>query len=182
MPSQRHPVAERRRASVTVVLVDDEPLIRSALAQTLSAAGFELVGEAATGEDAIELVLDLRPDVVLMDIKLPDISGVQAIERLCLLAPASRVLVPYGNWGEPPIVELQQNSMVGFVCESEMSGIALLGRLDLLIPRSYAPRSGFIIGRVWADPSFMRLDNATNESFLSEQARGAPIEELLAAP
>ena len=81
------------RASVTVVLVDDEPLIRSALGQTLSAAGLELVGEAATGEDAIELVLDLRPDVVLMDIKLPDIPGVQAIERLGLLAPASRVLV-----------------------------------------------------------------------------------------
>ena len=92
MSDERRSGADRR-ASVTVVLVDDEPLIRSALGQTLSAAGFELVGEAATGEDAIELVLDLRPDVVLMDIKLPDIPGVQAIERLGLLAPASRVLV-----------------------------------------------------------------------------------------
>ena len=92
MSDERRSGADRR-ASVTVVLVDDEPLIRSALGQTLSAAGLELVGEAATGEDAIELVLDLRPDVVLMDIKLPDIPGVQAIERLGLLAPASRVLV-----------------------------------------------------------------------------------------
>ena len=92
MPDERRSGADRR-TSVTVVLVDDEPLIRSALGQTLSAAGLELVGEAGSGEDAIELVLDLRPDVVLMDIKLPDIPGVQAIERLGLLAPASRVLV-----------------------------------------------------------------------------------------
>jgi two-component system, NarL family, nitrate/nitrite response regulator NarL len=92
MPAERDPRIERRRP-ITVVLVDDEQLIRAALAQTLSAAGFELVGEAGNGGDAIELVLDLRPDVVLMDIKLHDISGVQAIERLGLLAPASRVLV-----------------------------------------------------------------------------------------
>jgi DNA-binding NarL/FixJ family response regulator len=91
MPDDRRSGAERRTS--TVVLVDDEPLIRSALAHTLSVNGLELVGEAGTGEDAIELVLDLRPDVVLMDIKLPDIPGVQAIERLGLLAPASRVLV-----------------------------------------------------------------------------------------
>jgi two-component system, response regulator PdtaR len=64
------------------VLVDDEPLIRSALAHTLSVSGLELVGEAGSGDDAIELVLDLRPDVVLMDIKLPDIPGVQAIELM----------------------------------------------------------------------------------------------------
>jgi DNA-binding NarL/FixJ family response regulator len=82
-----------RRRPITVVLVDDERLIRTALGQTLTAGGLELVGEAADATDAIELVLDLRPDVVLIDIKLPGVSGVQAIERLSLLAPASRVLV-----------------------------------------------------------------------------------------
>ena len=92
MPFQSHPLADRRRP-ITVVLVDDERLIRAALGQILTAAGLELVGEAANAADAIELVLDLRPDVVLIDIRLPDISGVQAIDRLALLAPASRVLV-----------------------------------------------------------------------------------------
>ncbi|MGO9891441.1 MAG: LuxR C-terminal-related transcriptional regulator [Solirubrobacteraceae bacterium] len=48
---------------------------------------------AVNAKDAIELVLDLRPDVVLIDIRLPGISGVQAIEQLALLAPASRILV-----------------------------------------------------------------------------------------
>lgn len=78
---------------VTVVLVDDERLIRGAIAQALSGSGLELVGEAANGEDAIKAVVDVHPDVVLMDLRLPGISGVKVIEALGLLAPASRVLV-----------------------------------------------------------------------------------------
>ena len=85
--------APEGRPPITVVLVDDERLIRAALARALSDSGIELVGEAANGEDAIEIVVDVRPDVVLMDLRLPGLSGVQAIEQLALLAPASRVLV-----------------------------------------------------------------------------------------
>ena len=92
MPSEQNPVAERR-GPVTVVVVDDEPLIRGALAQALSAGGLDVVGEAADAQRAIGMVLDLRPDVVLMDLALPGMSGVKAIEQLGLLAPASRVLV-----------------------------------------------------------------------------------------
>jgi DNA-binding NarL/FixJ family response regulator len=92
MPTQHSPAIERRRR-ITVVLVDDEQLIRSALCEALSGGGLELVGEAASGEEAIEIVVDLRPDVVLMDLRLPGISGVDAIEQLGLLAPASRILV-----------------------------------------------------------------------------------------
>ena len=92
MPSEQRFSAERE-SPITVVVVDDEHLIRSALAQALSNSGIELVGEAATGEDAIRLVVDVRPDVVLIDLRLPGISGVGAIEQLSLLAPASRVLV-----------------------------------------------------------------------------------------
>jgi DNA-binding NarL/FixJ family response regulator len=87
------PPGAERHAPTTVVLVDDESLIRGALAQVLHSAGLELVGEASNGEDAIELVLELLPDVVLTDIRLPGISGVELIERLALLAPASKILV-----------------------------------------------------------------------------------------
>ena len=92
MHTAQSPRAEFQRP-ITVVLVDDEQLIRGAIAQALSSSGLELVGEAANGEDAIEIVLDVRPDVVVMDLRLPGISGVEAIEQLGLLAPASRVLV-----------------------------------------------------------------------------------------
>jgi DNA-binding NarL/FixJ family response regulator len=85
--------AAARGPSITVVLVDDEHLIRGALADALTTDGLDVVGEAASAPDAVRLVVDLRPDVVLMDIRLPGMPGVQAIERLGLLAPASRILI-----------------------------------------------------------------------------------------
>jgi len=90
VPAERKIGADRR---VTVVLVDEESLIRAGLTQTLSQGGLEVVGEAGDGNDAVELVLDLRPDVVLIDLRLRGLSGVEVIEQLGLLAPASRTLV-----------------------------------------------------------------------------------------
>jgi NarL family two-component system response regulator LiaR len=69
----------------------------------LTGSGIDVIGEAGTGEDGIELVLDLRPDVVIMDLGLPGITGVQATHQLGLLAPASRVLILSGS---------EQNSVI----------------------------------------------------------------------
>jgi DNA-binding NarL/FixJ family response regulator len=92
MPTQQDSVTERRRP-ITVVVVDDEQMIRAALAQTLAGGGFDLVGEAANAQDALRLVVDVRPDVVLMDSGSPTVQAVQAIEQLALLAPTSRILI-----------------------------------------------------------------------------------------
>ena len=91
MPAQ--PDSRQRPRPITVIVVDDEQMIRGALAQTLTGGGLCLVGEAANARDAIRLVVDVRPDVVLMDLRLPDSSGVHAIEQLALLAPTSRTLI-----------------------------------------------------------------------------------------
>lgn len=92
--------SDERRRPITVLLVDDEELIRRLLSEVLPQAGIEVVGEAGRGERAIELAVDLRPDVVLMDLQMPGISGIEAIERLASLAPASRVLVLTGHEGD----------------------------------------------------------------------------------
>jgi DNA-binding NarL/FixJ family response regulator len=89
MSAQESPVG----GATTVLLVDDERLIRGALSQALTSSGLDVVGEAASGEDALKLGVGLRPDVVLMDLSLPGVSGIEAIGRLGMLAPASRVLV-----------------------------------------------------------------------------------------
>lgn len=78
---------------VTVVLVDDEQLIRTALGQALSAGGLEVVGEAGSAPDGIRRVVDVRPDVVLMDLRLPGSAGAETVQRLAALAPASRILI-----------------------------------------------------------------------------------------
>ena len=92
MQAEQSPRAQFQRP-VTVVLVDDEHLIRGAIAQALSSSGLELVGEAANGQDAIEIVIDVHPDVVLMDLRLPAARASRQSSSSGFLAPASRVLV-----------------------------------------------------------------------------------------
>lgn len=78
----------------TVLLVDDHPVVRSGLRAVLSSDAVEVIGEAATGEEAIALATLLKPDVVLCDLRLGDgIDGVQTTAALRALTPAPAVLI-----------------------------------------------------------------------------------------
>ncbi len=68
--------------SLRVLVAEDESLIRMDVVATLSEAGFEVVGEASDGEEALLLAEQLKPDVVVMDIKMPKLDGISAAEKL----------------------------------------------------------------------------------------------------
>ncbi len=68
--------------SVRVLLADDHKILREGLRRSLEAQGLDVVGEAADGEEAIEMAEDLRPDVVLMDVTMPVLDGVEATRRI----------------------------------------------------------------------------------------------------
>jgi DNA-binding NarL/FixJ family response regulator len=81
-------------AVVRVLIADDHPVVRDGLRGMLSGAdGFEVVGEAATGAEAVALAARLRPDVVLMDLRMPETDGVTATAQLTRGGSPSRVLV-----------------------------------------------------------------------------------------
>ncbi len=79
--------------SVRVVVVEDESLIRLDLVEMLTEAGYEVVGQAGDGESGVRLVRELRPDVVLMDVKMPVLDGVSAAEALAADSIAPIVLL-----------------------------------------------------------------------------------------
>lgn len=76
-----------------VVVAEDESLIRLDIVETLTDNGFEVVGEAGDGERAVELVTELRPDLVVMDVKMPKMDGITAAERISTAQIAPVVLL-----------------------------------------------------------------------------------------
>ncbi|MCD4673431.1 MAG: response regulator transcription factor [Anaerolineaceae bacterium] len=79
---------------ITVMLVDDHAIVRGGVAAYLSAQkDIEVVGEAASGEEAVELAAQLAPDVILMDLLMPHMDGVEATWRVRRVSPRSQVIV-----------------------------------------------------------------------------------------
>ncbi|MFI5709887.1 response regulator [Kribbella sp. NPDC051620] len=81
-------------ADLRIVVADDHGIVREGLGALLSAhAGFELVGTAATGAEAVRAAVTLRPDVLVMDIQMPDLTGIEATRELAKGAPEVAVLM-----------------------------------------------------------------------------------------
>ena len=78
---------------IRVLLVDDHDLFRTGLRSLLEEQHVEVVGEAANGTDALRCVRELQPDVVVMDLNMPGMNGVEATKRIATLAPLTRVVV-----------------------------------------------------------------------------------------
>lgn len=105
---------------MSVLIVDDHPTFRASARLLLSAEGYDVVGEAADGASAVEAARALRPDVVLLDVQLPDMDGfavARAIDSRVVLV-SSRDESDYG-----PLVA--QSGALGFIPKGELSGSRL---------------------------------------------------------
>ena len=102
-----------------ILLVDDHFVVRLGLADLLSTEpGFEVVGEASDGEDAVNLFLDLKPDIVVMDYELPKLDGPQSVAAIRNRNPAARILMLTVSEAEESIWRAVEAGASGYVLKS----------------------------------------------------------------
>ena len=102
-----------------ILLVDDHPLTRSALAGLLAQHGFDVVGEASDGEEAIDSAERLRPDIVLLDLSMPGVDGLTALPRLREAAPDCEVVVLTASGTEENLLGAIRGGAAGYLLKSE---------------------------------------------------------------
>ena len=111
------------------MIVDDDPSFLATVRLLLEAEGFVVVGEALSGLDGIALATELDPDLVLVDVNLPDIDGFEVVERLAQESAPPVVLTSIRS--EDDFGNLVQRSRArGFIAKADITGEALTGFLE----------------------------------------------------
>lgn len=101
--------------SQTVLICDDAIFMRTMLADILTQAGYEVIGEAETGVQAVEKYAQLRPDLVTMDIVMPDMGGIDAVREIVKNDPAAKILMCSAMGQQALVVEAIQAGAKDFV-------------------------------------------------------------------
>ena len=101
--------------SQTVLICDDAIFMRTMVGDILSQAGFEVVGEAESGLQAVEKFRQLKPDLVTMDIVMPDMGGIEAVREICKSDPDAKILMCSAMGQQALVVEAIQAGAKDFV-------------------------------------------------------------------
>ena len=132
---------------IRVMIVDDHSIVRVGLKQVLEQSGeFEVVGQAADGEEAVRVAADVSPDVVVMDVMMPKKDGVEACREIMESAPETRVLMLTASTEEDAVVEAVAAGATGFLQketdrERLLSAVRDVVRGELRLPADVVRRT-----------------------------------------
>jgi two-component system nitrate/nitrite response regulator NarL len=116
-------VLSRRTTSVRILIVDDEPLFVEMIEAMLGGEeGFEIVGTAADGQEGARLAGELAPDVVVMDISMPVMDGIEATRAICLRDPKACVLILTGGSNVTDIDRARTAGAAKFMTKDRIAG------------------------------------------------------------
>src|SRR5476651_1807386 len=106
---------------ISVLLADDHAIVRQGLRALLNTAGsFQVIGEATTGREAVEMARKLQPDVILMDIAMPVLNGLEATRQILAARPKARVIILSAHSDDEYIKRTSEAGVMGFL-EKQMS-------------------------------------------------------------
>jgi DNA-binding NarL/FixJ family response regulator len=114
----------------TLLIVDDHTSFRVAARKLLEHHGYQVLGEACDGTSALEAVRQLRPDVVLLDVQMPDVDGFEVAARLTAAGGAPAVVMVSSRDGEDFGDLVKHSGALGFIGKGDLSGPALDGVLN----------------------------------------------------
>jgi DNA-binding NarL/FixJ family response regulator len=120
---------ENQPMARTILIVDDHPSFRASARRLLEADGYDVVGEAEDGHSAIEAVRELRPEIVLLDVHLPDLDGFDVASRLTNGGGGPAVVLTSSRDASDVEPYAAASGARGFVPKSELSGEALAALL-----------------------------------------------------
>lgn len=112
-------------APMRVLLIDDHALVRSAIRQALEAPDVSVVGEASSAEEALEMAPRLRPDLLLLDIDLPGMSGIEAVRELAPRLPDTRIVMLTVSTDRRDLLDAVRHGAAGYLTK-DLTGEALL--------------------------------------------------------
>jgi CheY-like chemotaxis protein len=116
---------DNRSMPTSVLIVDDHPSFRLSARRMLEAAGYDVVGEAEDGAAALAAVRELSPDLVLLDVQLPDLDGFEVAARLRAAGGRSAIVLTSTRESSDFGEEIAASAAEGFVTKGELSGEAL---------------------------------------------------------
>jgi len=114
----------------TILVVDDHPTFRATARALLEAEGFVVVGEAADGESALTAIGRLAPEIVLLDVQLPDIDGFEVAARAAGLDAVPQIVLTSSREASDFGSLIEESGARGFIAKDELSGAAIAALLE----------------------------------------------------
>lgn len=116
----------------TIIVVDDDAMMREMLVLIMRSDAYSVVGEAANGRDAITLCARLKPGLVLLDINMPKMDGLQALEEIHKVSPSTKVIMVSADATMDKVGEAIKKGAAGFVVKP-LNAASVLDRVNICL-------------------------------------------------